>query len=869
MLDDYSYEKLTPMLKHYIDIKKDFKDAILLYRVGDFFETFFEDAIITSRSLQLALTGKECGHSKKAPMCGVPQHVIDNYVNKLVKQGHKVALCDQVEDPKFAKGLVKRAVTKIVTPGTVTDIESLEKNSNNFLMSIYFSSNAVFFSYVDVTTGNIKEFYKCADTVRVGKFAVDQIEKLAPTEIIINSDFDNKILKEYFNANQTLFINYISKTEYSADDLRDYIRNYLGAKILDKINTLPGRLVSVSNLLGYIYRFQKEKLSHINTLDNILLDQYMQIDANTKKNLEISINLSTNSRKDSLLSIIDDTSTAMGSRLLSQWIDRPLLEKDKIQFRLDTVDYLVHNTHKLRELRNYLKTIFDLERICSKISFKNCNARDLLALKNSIECIPQLKEFLLSLDSKNLNDIATHIYDTYDIYNLLNNSINENAPISITEGMIIKKNYNEKLDKLRDDIVNANQKLIDYENQQREVTDIKNLKIKYNKNNGYSIEVTKTNIDKVPANYIRKQTLKNQERYTTEKLEYLSNLILNGADKVNDLEYELFSDIRSNVIDNIKIIQSVAKMIANLDVLSSFAYTAIKNNFRKPFFTDNDEIIIEEGRHPIIESKLKENEFIKNDTLIGNKDNLIQLLTGPNMAGKSTYMRQIAIVIILAHTGSFVPAKKCILPIVDKIFTRIGASDNISKGDSTFMLEMREVANILENATEKSFVILDEVGRGTSTQDGLSIACALVEYLSRFLKCKTIFATHFHELTDLKNQFENVRNLKVDIDKDGDKLVFLHKIKSGESDNSYGIEVAKLAGLPEIIIEKAQQLVQAIEKKDIELSPEDSEIQKIAYQDRKYIDKFKSLIDGIDINNITPLEALNVLYNLKKDIEKL
>ncbi|MDO4594324.1 MAG: DNA mismatch repair protein MutS [Tissierellia bacterium] len=867
MLENYKYEKLTPMLKHYIDIKQDFKDAILLYRVGDFYETFFEDAIITSKALQLALTGKECGHDKKAPMCGVPHHVIDNYINKLVKKGHKVALCDQVEDPKYAKGLVKRAVTRIITPGTITDSDSIDKTKNNFLLSIFVNHSEITASYCDVTTGKIVCFVLRGDNNYIGKLMIDQIGKIDPSEILINSDYDNHLLKDFFQSENNLFINYLTVNKIKKELTGKIIEEHLGEKSLDLVSFDNFLMISISNLLDYIYNYQNENLSHINNIEIIDVNDFLQLDINTRKNLELHKNLNTNTRKDSLIDIIDNTDTAMGSRLLNYWLERPLIDKNKINFRLDTVGFLHDNFKVSKKITDFLDDIYDLERIVGRISYKRCNARDFISLKNSIRNIPCLKEFLLSLDNKNLNYFGDALLDLKEIFNLIDKSINPDAPISITEGDIIKTGYDDDLDKLKDNSKNAKTKLIEYEEDEKNRSGIKNLKIKFNKNNGYSIEVTKSNIDKVPGDYIRKQTLKNQERYTTEKLEELSSLILGGKESINDLEYRLFNKIRDVILNNVKKIQHVANMIANLDALNSLAKISVKNNYCKPIITNDNVVEIKDGRHPIIEKNLRENEFIANDTNIGSNNNLIQIITGPNMAGKSTYMRQTAIIIILAQIGSFVPAKSATISICDKVFTRIGASDNISKGDSTFMLEMKEVSNILKNATKNSFVVLDEVGRGTGTDDGLSIAMSLVDYLSKYTKVKTVFATHFHELTILADRYENVVNLKINIEEKNGKLIFLRKISKGKSNRSYGIEVAKMAGLPSILILNATSILNKLNNTDDEIFDKNDD--KYDNIDNECIIKLKERAKNIDLYELTPLESMNILNDLIERIDNL
>lgn len=869
MKDNFTYEKLTPMLKHYVDVKQNFKDALLLYRVGDFYETFFDDAIITSKSLGLTLTGKECGHDKKAPMCGVPQHVVDNYVNKLVKKGYKVALCDQVEDPKQAKGLVKRAITRVITPGTITDMESLENRENNYLLSIFQNNFGLSLSYCDISTGSLFTIELKGSDDFISKQAIDQIEKINPSEIIINENYKLRSLAKYLNQNTNIFINYIDD-DSNYNQRASTIIEYLGEENLSKIESKRLSIVSLANLLDYIYKFYDDNLKHINTIEVLEISNYLELEANTRNNLELHRNLNNNTKDDTVLKILDQADTVMGSRIINEWLERPLVDIDKINRRLDIVDYFYNNPIDSQNISNLLSDIYDLERLIGKISYKRANARDLISLKNSLKNIPDLKKYLEKNSDGNIKNLGINIPDVDSIHGILSDAIVDDPPISITEGGIIKPGFNENLDDLKEESESAVSKLANYEAEEREKTGIKNYKIIFNKNNGYSIEITKSNLDKVPSSYIRKQTLKNQERYTTETLETLSNLILGGKDKVNDLEYQIFNEVRDEILNQTLMLQSLAKMIANIDGLNTLARVAVSNNYVRPLLNNNNEIIIKDGRHPVIEQNLKENEFIANDTEIGQEDNLIQIITGPNMAGKSTYMRQMAIIIILAQMGSFVPASYAQIGICDKVFTRIGASDNISKGESTFMLEMNEVSNILENATANSFVILDEVGRGTSSDDGLSIAMALVEHISKKSKFKTVFATHFHELTILENELNNVTNLKIEILNENDNLVFLRKIKKGKSNRSYGIEVAKLSGLPDDVIKNAQKFMKKIDGDQIFNLDKATDIKDTLGQINE--DKFsdiKKMSENINMNELTPIEAINKLNDLIERISEL
>ena len=870
MKEKFSYEKLTPMLRHYVDVKQGFKDSLLLYRVGDFYESFFDDAILVSKTLGLTLTGKECGHDHKAPMCGVPHHVVENYVGKLVKKGYKVALCDQVEDPKEAKGLVKRAITRVITPGTITDMEALDNKENNYLLSIFQNDFGLAMTYCDISTGEIKTFELKGGKDLISKRAIDQIEKISPSEIIINENFKLSLLKRYLDQNSDIFMTYIGEdTDYEAR--MKTIVAYLGENNLNKISSLRLSIISLANLLDYIYKFYDDRLNHINNIEIIEINDYLELDANTRKNLELHKNLNNNSKDNTVIKILDKCDTVMGSRLINEWLERPLIDEDKINRRLDIVNYFYENSIDRQNISNYLSDIYDLERLLGKISYKRANARDFISLKNSLRNIPDLKAYMEDSKDSNIKHLGLNLPDVRDIYDLLDASINDDPPISITEGGIIKDSYNNELDRLKAGAISALDDLTTYELGEKEKTGIKNLKIIYNKNNGYSIEITKSNLDKVPDSYIRKQTLKNQERYTTEKLEALSTLILDGSDKVNELEYKIFNEVRDQILSRTLMLQALSKMIANIDAMLSLSKVAIVNNYVRPDVNSSNKLLIKDGRHPVIELSLRENEFIANDTDIGEDDNLIQIITGPNMAGKSTYMRQMAIIIILAQMGSFVPASSAQIGICDKVFTRIGASDNISKGESTFMMEMNEVSNILNNASEKSFVILDEVGRGTSSDDGLSIAMALVDYISKKKKFKTVFATHFHELTILENELANVKNLKIEILKDKDQLVFLRKISYGKSDRSYGIEVAKLSGLPTEITDKAKIFMDKIDNGDGSFN-NNKAVEIIDSMDKISASKYeeiKNLASEINVNDLTPLEAINILNELVSKIGEL
>ena len=864
----FEYNKLTPMLKHYMDVKKDFQDALLLYRVGDFYECFFDDALTTSKVLQLTLTGKDCGHEQRAPMCGVPHHVIDTYVSKLVKKGYKVAICDQIQDPKEAVGLVKRAITRVISPGTITDIDAINKRENNYLLSIFGNSFGLAASYCDITTGKLVAFELKGNDNKIGKKLIDQIEKINPSEIIMNSKFPNRLVKRYLDLNKNIMINYAEDDENFRQKEKNVI-NHLGNENFDEISSMKLSIISLSNLLDYIYHYHEEKLVHINKLEILEIDSFLNLDLNTRKNLELSRNLQKNTRDDTVLKIIDMADTVMGSRLLNEWLERPLISSREINDRLDIVDFFYKNQSESSIVSSYLNDIYDLERLVAKISYARANARDLIALKNSIRNVPNLKKHLESVSDENISNIARDIPDVEELFESLDKSIEDDPPILITDGKIIKGGFDDKLDSLKEKSEHALDDLLNYENEEKENSGIKNLKIIFNKNNGYSIEITKSNLDKVPDNYIRKQTLKNQERYTSEKLEELSEIILGGTELINNLEYEIFQDIRNKVLSKTQSLQKLASIIAYIDSLNSLSIVAIKNNYVRPVIRNDNRIIIKDGRHPVIEKNLKENEFIANDTDIGEENNLIQIITGPNMAGKSTYMRQMAIIIIMAQMGSFVPANHAEISICDRVFTRIGAADNISKGESTFMLEMNEVSNILENATKDSFIVLDEVGRGTSSDDGLSIAMSLVDYLSKNKKVKTVFATHFHELTIMENILNNVVNLKIDILEENGSLIFLRKISKGKSDRSYGIEVAKMSGLPNELIYNAKKYMDSLDKDNsLPDFKEQANLQDTSDESIEKLEEIKNFAKKIDLNNTSPIEAINILYELVERIKE-
>lgn len=851
-------DKLTPMMKQYMEIKNNNKDAILFYRLGDFYEMFFDDALLVAKELEITLTARDCGGGNRAPMCGVPHHVAEVYLNRLVENGHKVAIVEQMEDPRLAKGLVQRAITKIVTPGTITDIDS-NKKDNNFLLAIFSSNQSYGLSYIDITTGE----FKCSEILntRSSRKLLDFIVKVSPSEILLNRRIEDKAFISYIEE-KNIFMSVmdpdLSDIKKSIDDLNEI----LGKKIDKKLEKHYYSIISSKMLIDYIYLFQSDQLKHINNLEYIETESFMKIDSGTRSNLEIHRNLFDGGTKFSLISILDKTNTPMGSRKLNSWLEFPLINKKEIEDRLDLVQDLIEDTSTFDQLKDYLNEIFDLERILSKISYQKANAKEIINLKHSISKLPAIKDLLSLSKSTRLEKISNNIDNLEDIYQLIEGAIIDDPPLSITEGDLIKEGYSERLDKLKYDSVHGKEEMLDYENQLRQESAIKNLRISYNKNIGYFIELTKSNIGQAPDYFIRRQTLKNSERYITTRLNEISDKILGSQQDTKDLEYSIFVSIRKKIADQSLRIKTTTDAIATIDSILSLAKVAKTNNYRRPSFNDQGIIKIKDGRHPVIEKSLDMNAFIPNNTSMGSTDNRIQIITGPNMAGKSTYMRQVALIILMAQIGSFVPASSCELPISDAIFTRIGASDNLARGDSTFMIEMKEMSNIINNASSQSFVILDEVGRGTSTNDGLSIAVAIVEYMSKNLKANTLFATHYHELTQVAERLDNVKNYKVDILEENGDLVFLRKILPGSADKSYGIEVAKLSGLPSNITDRAKQILKSMEGKNIDFVYEEASQMFMNFNNLEK-DLLLREISDKNLDDMTAKEAYDYLYDIK------
>ncbi len=806
---DINREKLTPMMKQYFECKDKYADCILFFRLGDFYEMFFEDAIVASKVLEIALTGKSCGLEERAPMCGIPYHAASSYISKLVEAGYKVAIGEQMEDPQSVKGIVKREVIQVVTPGTVLEGNLLENKKNNYLMSLYKIDDNFGISYVDISTGETN-----ATFIKQNK-VIEEIAKVSPSEIILNDlSFKNEL-------NNILTIGNIYLNEkFNEEYLRENILNeYFDKEYLERLDFDDDNLIksSLCIMLNYIYNTQKQITSNINHVNIYNPNEYMVLDFFTRTNLELTETIRGSKKKGSLLHVLDKTSTAMGGRLLRKYVEEPLVNKEKINERLDVIQEIKDDFVLREDLIDILKNIYDIERICGKIAFEKVTPKEMINLKNSIEKLPLLKRRVSSCDGYTLKKYIDTMQDLTDIYELIEESIKEDAGITIKDGDVIKSSYSEELSELRDISKNGVFMIKDIENREREKTGVKSLKIGFNKVFGYYIEITKANLVnlQIDNGYIRKQTLSNAERFITEELKEIEDKILHAEDKIKSLEYQIFVNIRQAIYDNIDRIQSVAKVIANIDVFTSFATVAHRNNYVKPNINNNGKLDIINGRHPVVENIVGEENFVPNNTYLNSGENIINVITGPNMSGKSTYMRQTAIICLMAHIGSFVPAQSADIPISDRIFTRVGASDDLSQGQSTFMVEMSEVSHILKNATSKSLVILDEIGRGTSTYDGISLAWSIVEYIQKNIKCKTLFATHYHELTELEKEFNEVKNYSIAVNDDGENIVFLRKIIDAPADKSYGIYVAKLAKLPNEVIQRSSQILSELEKNHI------------------------------------------------------
>ena len=928
--------KLTPMMRQYFEVKDRYKDCIMFFRLGDFYEMFFEDAIVASKTLEIALTGRECGMSERAPMCGIPFHSSQNYISKLVENGYKVAICEQVEDVNASKGIVKRDVVRVITPGTVLEGSLLENKKNNYLLAMYTENNKIGLAYTDISTGEVNATY--LDESKL----IEELAKIHPTEIICNDSNTIDKIRNLASLSH-IYINEDFDEKYLDNNILNKYFNeeYLSNLKLDSEGLIKNGLCII---LNYIYNTQKQVTSNINNINIYNSNEYMVLDMFTRNNLELTSTIRGNGKKGSLLHVLDKTSTAMGGRLLRKYVEEPLVNKSTIEKRLNVIEEIKDDFMLREDLIDILKNVYDIERICGKIAFEKVTPKEMIHLKNSIEKLPILKNTINSSNANILKEYISNMDDLSDIYSLIDQAILEEPSITIKDGNIIKSEFNDELHSLRDISKNGAFMIKEIENREKEKTGVKSLKVGFNKVFGYYIEITKANLAtaNVDDSYIRKQTLSNAERFITSELKEIEDKILNAEDKIKNLEYEIFVNIRDNIYKNIDRIQSVAKIIANIDVFVSLATVAYVNNYVKPIINEDNKLDIKDGRHPVVESIVGEENFVPNDTYLNSSENIINIITGPNMAGKSTYMRQTAIIALMAHIGSFVPASYANIPILDRIFTRVGASDDLAQGQSTFMVEMTEVSQILKNATDKSLVILDEIGRGTSTYDGISLAWSIVEYIQKHIKCKTLFATHYHELVELENEFKDVKNYSVEVRENSDGIVFLRKIIEGGADKSYGIYVAELAKLPNEVIERSKHILKDLEKNHIQydlkldnsktyingnvsesydnfIEKEKYDSLKVNYEDiknsydkkeekhnleistlRKELDKLKkenktlkdrqvseeacvtqmsfdSMYDNelvediksLDILNMTPLDAMNALYNLHSKAKKL
>ena len=877
---------LTPMMQQYMAIKEQYKDCILFYRLGDFYEMFYDDALTASRELEITLTGKNCGQEERAPMCGVPYHAVDVYLNKLVAKGYKVAICEQAEDPKQAKGIVKREVIRIVTPGTNLSQQALDEGRNNYLMCLVYDNNQFGLAITDISTG---DFY--TTEVATLKELYDEIHRFSPSEIICNDSFymSGASLDDFKDR---LHVSVSTLDAWYMDEAVSVqkIKEHFKVASLDGLGLtdFPSGTLAVGALLLYLYETQKNTLDNLTKITPYRSGGYMIIDSATNRNLELIETLREKQKKGSLLWVLDKTKTAMGARLMRNWIEQPLIEKKKITARQDAVEELYNDMITREEIREYLNAVYDLERLVTRISYRTANPRDLIAFKTSLGMIPPVKQLLSQAKSAELKEIDERMDCLEDIYDLIEKSIQDEPPIMIREGGMIKEGYNEDVDKFRLSRTEGKTWLAELEAREKEKTGIKNLRVRYNKVFGYYLEVTNSYKELVPEDWTRKQTLANAERYITPELKELEDMILGAEDKLAALEYDLYCEVRDSIGEQVVRIQETAKAIAHLDVLASLACVAQSNDYVRPSINTKGVIDIQGGRHPVVEKMNNNQMFIDNDTYLDNKNHRISIITGPNMAGKSTYMRQSALIVLMAQIGSFVPAKSANIGIVDRIFTRVGASDDLASGQSTFMVEMTEVANILRNATSRSLLILDEIGRGTSTFDGLSIAWAVVEHISnpKLLGAKTLFATHYHELTELEGKLDSVNNYCIAVREQGDDIIFLRKIIRGGADKSYGIQVARLAGVPDSVIDRAKEIASWLEETDVtdkakNLQVRTSAKKKEVVREAVPAEKQMSLFDiypadhpvlkelaELDVSNMTPIQALNTLYELQKRLKE-
>ena len=873
---------LSPMMQHYVATKEEYKDCILFYRLGDFYEMFFEDAEKVSRELELTLTGKDCGLEERAPMCGIPYHAADTYINRLVEKGYKVAICEQVEDPKQAKGIVKREVVRIVTPGTTLDAQGLDESKNNYIMCIVCVGDSFGISIADISTG------ECMVTeLDKERKLLDEINKFMPAEIICNQALlVSGVDTEDLRARLGICINPLEDWYFDDDLCRRILMEHFHTSTIEGLGIADyeSGTIAAGALFQYLYETQKSDMAHMTSLTPYVTDRFMLIDSSSRRNLELVETLREKQKRGSLLWVLDKTKTAMGARLLRSYVEQPLIDAGEIELRLAAVEALCDQAMIRDEIREYLQPVYDLERLVSRISYQSANPRDLISFKTSLQMLPFLKQLLHSFPDGLLKELDDEMDDLADLQELIEASIVDDPPFLMKEGGIIKDGYNETVDNYRNAKKEGKQWLSELEASEREKTGIRTLKVKFNKVFGYYIEVTNSFKDQVPDYYTRKQTLTNAERYITPKLKELEDMILGAEDRLYALEYDLFCKIRDTVAKEVVRIQKTAHAIAMLDVFASLSYVASRNQYVRPKLNTKGKIDIKDGRHPVVEQMIPNDMFISNDTLLDNGEHRVSIITGPNMAGKSTYMRQTALIVLMAQIGSFVPAREANIGICDRIFTRVGASDDLASGQSTFMVEMTEVANILRNATPNSLLILDEIGRGTSTFDGLAIAWAVIEHVAnpKLLGAKTLFATHYHELTELEGKLPGVHNYCIAVKEKGDDIVFLRKIVKGGADKSYGIQVARLAGVPESVLKRAKELVDQLSDADITAAVKDlasqgkSKKQKVTYDevDAQQMSLFDTVQDDsiieeireLDISNLTPMDALNTLYRLQNKI---
>ena len=878
--------QLSPMMRHYMETKKEYPDCILFYRLGDFYEMFFDDALTASKVLEITLTGKECGLPERAPMCGVPYHAVDSYLYRLVQNGYKVAIAEQMEDPKLAKGLVKREVIRVVTPGTITSAQALDETKNNYLMGIVYMDGKYGVSTADITTG---EFL--VTEVDSGRELFDEINKFSPSEIICNNAFymsgvDIDELKNRYNVAVSALDSHFFGDESCRKILREHFKvGSLSGLGLDDYST---GVIAAGAVMAYMYETQKSTLEHITSITPYCTGQFMIIDTSTRRNLELVETMREKQKRGTLLWVLDKTKTAMGARLLRTWIEQPLIHKEEIIRRQDVVEELNMSYISREELCEYLNPIYDLERLIGRISYKTANPRDLIAFKTSLEMLPHIKRLLGEFRSAVFKELEAELDPLEDLYSLIEQAIEDDPPITVRDGGMIKEGFSEEADRLRQAKTEGKDWLAQLESREKEKTGIKNLKIKFNKVFGYYFEVTNSFKSLVPDYFIRKQTLTNAERYTTDELKELEDIIMGAEEKLVSLEYDLFCQVRDEIASQVVRIQKTAKAIAGIDVFCSLSAVASRHNYVKPAINEKGVIQIKNGRHPVVEQMMRDDLFVANDTFLDNGKNRLSVITGPNMAGKSTYMRQVALIVLMAQLGSFVPAQEADIGICDRIFTRVGASDDLASGQSTFMVEMTEVANILRNATKHSLLVLDEIGRGTSTFDGLSIAWAVIEHISntKLLGAKTLFATHYHELTELEGTIAGVKNYCIAVKEQGDDIVFLRKIVRGGADKSYGIQVAKLAGVPDSVIARAKEIAEELSDNDItsrakEIAqagatvtqhkavpkPDEVDMQQLSFFDTVKDDDIVRELEGLELSTMTPIDALNTLYRLQTKLK--